>query len=197
MGLTVAAGGFYDHGEDAGFVACDDKRDVTIDGYFSLEQLLAGGVDVSGVGEGDSAAKLLDDCDAGGGVAESAEVIGIDFDRAGAEELLDAAADGGVEGAAEQRIGGGIADGLLLLLGVEALLVGGVAEREQCDDVGLGERRIAAVGDAELLRRSLEAEGDVVVLDMGRGAEIDDRLDADRVGEGDVAALRGRSGFRR
>jgi hypothetical protein len=104
-------------------------------------------------------AELLLDSDAGGGVAEGAEVIGVDFDGAGAEELLHAAADGGVECAAEQGIGGGIGDGLLLLLGVEALLVGGVAEGEQGDDVGLGQRRIAAVGDAELLRRSRAGRG--------------------------------------
>ena len=35
----------------------------------------------------------------------------------------------------------------------------------------------------------MQAEGDVVVLDAGGGAEVDGGLDADRVGEGDVAAL--------
>ena len=35
----------------------------------------------------------------------------------------------------------------------------------------------------------MQAEGDVVVLDVSRGAEVDDRFDADRIGEGDIAAL--------
>ena len=84
---------------------------MAVDGDFGLDQLLAGGVDVGGVGEGEVAAQLLLDDDAGGGVAERAEVVGIDFDAAGAEELLDAGADGGVERAAEQGVGGGVGDG--------------------------------------------------------------------------------------
>ena len=162
---------------------------MAVDGDFSLEELLAGGVDVGGVGEGDVAAELFLDDDAGGGVAEGAEVVGVDFDGACAEEFLDAAADGGVEGAAEQGIGGGIGEGLLLLLGVDALLIFSAAEGEQGDDVGLGERRIAAVGDGGLARGFLQAEGDVVILNAGGCAEVDDGLDAYGVGEGDVAAL--------
>ncbi len=78
--LAVAARGLDDHGEDAGLVAGHDQRDVAIDGHFRLEQLLAGGVDVGGVSERDVAPKLLLDGDARGGVAEGAEVIGVDFD---------------------------------------------------------------------------------------------------------------------
>ena len=74
-----AAGGFDDHGEDAGFVAGDEEGDMAVDGDFSLQQLLAGGVDICGVGERQVAAQLLFDNDAGGGVAEGAEVVGIDF----------------------------------------------------------------------------------------------------------------------
>ena len=111
--------------------------DVAVDGDLGLKQLLAGGVDVGGVGEGDVAAQLFLNDDAGGGVAEGAEVVGIDLDGAGAEEFLHAAADGGVEGAAEQGVGGGVGEGLLLLLGVDALLILGAAEGEQGDDIGL------------------------------------------------------------
>ena len=66
---------------------------MAVDGDFSLQQLLAGGVDVGGVGEGDVAAQLLFNNDARGGVAEGAEVVWINLDRAGAEELLNAAAE--------------------------------------------------------------------------------------------------------
>ncbi len=43
---------------------------MTVDGYFSLKQLLARGVYIGGVGERNVAAQLLLDGDAGGGVAE-------------------------------------------------------------------------------------------------------------------------------
>ena len=111
---------------------------MAVDGDFSLDQLLAGGVDVGGVGEGEVAAELLLDDDAGGGVAEGAEVVGIDFDGAGAEEFLDAAAYGGVEGSAEQGIGGGIGAGLFLLLGIDALLIFSASEGEEGDDSDSG-----------------------------------------------------------
>ena len=53
--LAEAAGGFQDHGEDAGFVAGYEEGDVPVDGNLSLEQLLASGVDVGGVSEGEVA----------------------------------------------------------------------------------------------------------------------------------------------
>ena len=188
-GSAVAARGLEDHGEDAGLVAGNDQGDMAIDGHLGLEQLLAGGIDVSGVGEDHGTAQLLLDDDAGGGVAEGAEVVGVHFDRAGPEEFLHAAADRGVEGSSEQCVGG-IGDGLLLLLGVEALLAGRVAEGQERDDVGLGKRGIAAVGDGQFLGRSVQAERDVVILNVGRGAEVDDGFDADRICESDVAALK-------
>jgi len=55
--------------------------------------------------------------------------------------------------------------------------------------VGFGQRRVAAVTDGKFLRRTVQAEGDVVVFDVRRGAEVDDGLDAHRIGKGDVAAL--------
>jgi len=80
-----AASGLDDHGEDADSSRATTKRDVAVDGHFSLEQLLAGGIHVGGVGEGDAAAELLLHRDTRGGVAERAQIIGIDFDRAGAK----------------------------------------------------------------------------------------------------------------
>src|SRR5208282_3285159 len=144
-------------------------RDMAVDGHLGLEQLLAGGVDVGGVGESDVAAQLLLDGNAGGGVAEGAEVVGIDLDAAGAEEFLHAAADGGIERAAKEGVGG-VGGRLLLLLGVQALLVGGVAERQQRQDIGFGQRRVAAIGNGKPLRRAVEAESDVVILNAGGGA---------------------------
>jgi len=57
-----------------------------------------------------------------------------------------------------------------------ALLAAGAAKGEESDDVGLGERGIGAVGDVHVLRRAVEAEGDVVVRDAGGGVEVDGGL---------------------
>lgn len=162
---------------------------MTVDGDFSLEQLLASGVDVGCVGEGEVAAQLLLDNDAGGGVAEGAEVVGIDFDGACSEEFLDAAADGSVESSAEEGVGGGIGESLFLLLRVDALLVLSTSEGEEGNNIGLGERWVAAISNGGLAGGAMEAEGDVVVFNAGSGTEVDDRLDAHRIGERDVAAL--------
>ncbi len=76
-----------------------------------------------------------------------------------------------------------------LLLLVDLRLFLGAAEREQGEDVGLGERRLGAVGGLEVGGGAVQADGDVVVLHAGGGVEVDDGVDADRVGEVDVAAL--------
>jgi hypothetical protein len=54
--LLESLGGFQDYGEDAGFVAGYLEGEVAVDGDFGLDELLAGGVDVGGVGEGEVAA---------------------------------------------------------------------------------------------------------------------------------------------
>ena len=71
-------------------------------------------------------------------LAEGADEGGIDFDGAAAEELGDAVGDGGVEGSAEQRVGGGVGAGLLLLGVRDLRFFLGFAEGEQAEDVGLG-----------------------------------------------------------
>ncbi len=81
---------------------------MAVDGNLGLEQLLAGGVHVCGVGQRKVAAQLLFDDDAGGRVAEGSEIVGIDLHRSSSEELLYAAGDGGVEGTTEQCVGGGV-----------------------------------------------------------------------------------------
>ena len=99
-----------------------------------------------------------------------------------------AAADGGVQSAAQQRVGGG-PDERLLLLHVKALLVCRVAQCQQRHHVGLRQRGIGAVVERQFFRRSMQAEGNVVVLDARRGVQIDIGLNADRVGEVDVTTL--------
>ena len=162
---------------------------MPVDGDLGLDQLLARGVDVSGVSEGEVAAQLLLDDDAGGGVAQGAQVVGVHFDAPGPKELLHAAADGGVQGAAEQGVGGGVGAGLFLLLRVQALLALGAPQRQQGHHVGLGQRRIASIGDSWPFQRSVHAQGDVVILHAGGGVQVDGGLNADRVGEVDVSAL--------
>ncbi len=85
--------------------------------------------------------------------------------------------------------GGGVGAGLDLLLLVELRFFLGAAEREQVEDVGFGERRLGAVGGLQVAGGAVQADGDVVGFDAGRGVEVDDGVDADGVGEVDVAAL--------
>ena len=148
MALAVAASGLDDHGKHARFVTGHDKRKLPVDRYFGLEQLLAGSVHICSVSERHIAAELFLDGDAGCGVAEGAEVVGIDLYGAGPKQLLYSIADCSVKGAAEQCVGGGIRNSLLLLLGVKALLVCGVAESEKRDNIRFGQRRIAAISNA-------------------------------------------------
>jgi len=102
---------------------------------------LSGGIHVGGVGECDIGAELLFNDDARGGVTQSAKIVGVYFDRAGAEEFLHAAANGGVERAAQQRIGGGVGAGagLNLLLRVDALLI--LGDTNSCLAVYSAKRR--------------------------------------------------------
>ena len=111
---------------------------MAIDGDLGLDQLLARGVDVGGISERQIPAQLLLDDDPRSGIAQGAKVVGVNFDRTGAKELLDAAAYGGIQGPAEQGVGSGISQGLFLLLGVEALLASGAAQGEQGNYVCLG-----------------------------------------------------------
>ena len=53
---------------------------MAVDGDLGLQKLLSGGVHVGSVGEGYVAAQLLFNGDARGGVAQGADVIGIDLD---------------------------------------------------------------------------------------------------------------------
>jgi hypothetical protein len=91
----------------------------------------------------------------------------------------------------------GLAPALLLLLGVEALLVSGAAQGQQSHHVGLRQRRIGAIGDRQFFRSAVQAEGNVVVLDAGRGVQVDGGLNAHRVGESRCRRAATRSGFRR
>ena len=75
------------------------------------------------------------------------------------------------------------------MLAVYCAFVGGAAEGEQGDDVGLGQGGFGAVGEAGLVGAAVEAERDVVIFDAGGGVDVDVGLDTDGVGEVDVAAL--------
>ena len=66
LNLAKAPAVLEHHGEDARFVLSYQQRDVAVDGYLCLDELLGGGVDVAGVGEGEVLADLFDYCDAGG-----------------------------------------------------------------------------------------------------------------------------------
>ena len=103
---------------------------------------------------------------------------------------MHAAAHGGIESAAEESIGGGIGAGLLLLLGVNTLLIASAAESQQCCDVGLRQWWIAANGDGHFpVRGSVDAQRNVIVFHARCCIQVDGGFNADRVGEGDVAAL--------
>ena len=53
---AIAAGGFDDHGENAGFVAGYEQRDMAVDSDLSLKQLLAGGIYIRRISERDVSA---------------------------------------------------------------------------------------------------------------------------------------------
>ena len=72
---------------------------------------------------------------------------------------------------------------------VRRALLFGPAEGQQSDDVLAGERRVGAIGSIQPLQGAVQADGDVVIADPGRGLDIEHRVNAYRVGEGNIAAL--------
>src|SRR6185437_5188436 len=104
----VTARGFDHHRKNAGLVAGDEKGNVAIDADFRLKQLLAGRVHIRGIGESYIASESLLNRDARSGIAQRTQVMGIDFDGTGPEKPLYAAADGGIERTAQERVRGGV-----------------------------------------------------------------------------------------
>ena len=118
------------------------------------------------------------------------ESLRIDFDVAGAEQTLEAAADGGVQCLAEDESAGLVGKDALagLLLELRRLLVG-AAESEESDDVGFGQGRFGPVVDVEPVGRTGHRDVEFVVANMAGGLQIELGLDGNRIGKRDIAAL--------
>ena len=100
------------------------------------------------------------------------------------------AAYGGIQSATKESVGRGIGAGLLLLLCVETLLIAGPPQRQQGRNVGLRKRGITAHRDGHFpVRGPVHTQSYVVILHACRCIQINGRLNADRVGKGDIAAL--------
>src|ERR1700731_211585 len=96
---------------------------MTVDRNLRLQQLLCRGVDIGGIGKCNVFTDLLLHGDTRGGVSERTQIAGVNLHGPGSKKLLNPAAYGRVEGAAEQHVRRRTrADRLLLLLRVEALL---------------------------------------------------------------------------
>ena len=128
------------------------------------------------------------------GVTFCAPDIGIDLDPAHSKQFLYAAAHSGVESFSQNGIRGRLGKGLIgcqlrSLLGLNLALLACAPEREQCNDVLGGQRRLGAVGYIQLVGRTVKSERYIVASNARRRFHIDHRLDAYWVGKDDVTAL--------
>lgn len=195
--LLFAAANAHVEADYAVLIAIAHDGDAAIHIVLSLNNLLRALRNVGGVSEGDVVGELLLDGDlrsVADGIGFGGEPLRIDFDVAGAEEAIEAAADGGVQGLAEDERGGLIGEGRLarLFLKLGRFFVG-AAEREKRDDVGFGQRRLRAVIETEAIGGSGDGDVEIVVADVSGGLKVELRLNGDGIGEGDVAALEGKS----
>lgn len=141
-------------------------RDVVL----GLDDLLRGLRDLGGVSEGKVVGDLLFDRDRrcrAGRRGLRVQPLGVNFDAADAKKPLGSVAEGGIQGLAENQVGGLLAKAGLRGTGKRARFTLCAAQGEQRDNVGVGQRRLGAIGEVELLRRSIHAERDVIVADMG------------------------------
>src|SRR5258708_4976873 len=92
--------------EDARFVAYRQQGNALRDIHLRLNQLLRSRIHVGRVRNLNIAGDVLLNGDPGTRTAYGADVGRIDLDTASAEELLHPAADGSIESAAQERIGG-------------------------------------------------------------------------------------------
>jgi hypothetical protein len=175
-------------------IAGADDGKVAIDIVLALDDLLRTLRDIGGVGEGNVVGELLLDGDlrtAGGGIGFGSEALRIDFDIAGAEQALEAAAGSVIDGLVKDEIGGLIGKNALAGLPLELRgFIAGAAESEQGDDVGFRQRRFGAVVDVEtVIGRAGDGDVEIVIADVSGRLEIELGFDGHWIGEGDIAAL--------
>src|SRR6201993_4428288 len=146
-------------------VAGADYRDVLAGVVLALINLLGGLRNILAVGQREVVNNLLLDGDlrAPGGVGFGVKALGIDFDFADPQQLLHTIAHGGIERFTQDEVRSGLAEGGVSRLRELRGLFAGLADRQQGDDVGFGQRWIGAVFHAERLAGiAVDADGGVV-----------------------------------
>src|SRR5512146_2537340 len=176
--------------DHAVLVAQCNQRNITRQVVLGLNDLLLGLGDVGDVGEGKGVGDLLLDGDAGpAGIVFRAARLRVNFDPADAEDFFQAVAVGGVQGLAEDGVGGGARIARVALLLQQRRFFACSPHGQQRDDVGRGQRRLGAVGGVQLVNLAMKTQGDVVIADAGAGLQVQNWFDAHRIAEGDIAAL--------
>jgi hypothetical protein len=119
------------------------------------------------------------------GIGFGGESLRIDFDIAGAEQALESAARGVIEGLAENEGAGLIRKSALagLFLELRRFSVG-AAQGEESDDVRLRQRRLGTVVEVEAsVGRTGKSEIELVVADVSGCLEIELRFNGNRIGK--------------
>ena len=191
--LFLAPADLHVEADNTVLVAVADEGNAAIDIVLPLNDLLRTLRNIGGVREGEVVGELLLDGDlraVADGIGDGAESLRIDFNIAGAEQALEAAAGGVIDGLVEDEIAGLIGKHALagLLLELRRLFVG-AAQGEQSDDVGFRQGRLGPVVNVEAVGCANYGDVEIVVADMAGGLQVELGFDGNRVGESDVAAL--------
>src|SRR5882762_2382104 len=183
------------HTERAVLIAQPDNRNIAVQVVLHLDHLLLGGAHVGDIGYRQIAGNLLlhgharPDVLPGSGGAKAGET-GIDAETGDSKQTLHTAPLLAGTRFSEQSRGSAVAGRARLPSDASVYrgLRSRLAECQKGDDVVSGQRRIGAIRQAHLAGLAGEIEGDLVLLDVCGGFEVDHRVHAERVGEIQVAA---------
>src|ERR1035438_2557949 len=144
--------------DHAVLIARAHHRNVAIDVVFALNDLLRTLRYVRAVSKRNVISELLFDGDLWAprrGVGLRGQPLWIDLDAADSKQLLHATAHRRVDCLVDDQVGRFVGERFLARLLLQLLrLFAGAAQRQQRDDVRLGQRRLRAIVDREALRRS-------------------------------------------
>src|SRR5438270_123473 len=168
--------------------------DILINVVFHLDHRLRRLREAGDVSKGDVVVDLLFNGHARAWVIFRADELRIDGHTAAAgKEPLHPVTESRIQGFAKNRIGSRGCVGALSRLGraIEGLIARS-PKGQQGDDVTVGERRIGTIRHAESFSTgslAMQANSDIIALDPGRHIKVYDRLDTERIAEGNVATL--------
>src|SRR6476646_182602 len=141
--------------------------DILIDVVFYLNNRFSGLSQACGVGHGNVVADLLLQSNSRAGVVGRAYIQRINLDAAGAKEPLDTVTHRGIDGLAKNGVGSRVVFASCGLPRVVNVLATRAAKGQQRDDVGVGERRIRAIGHAHAFPPDgtpVKPDGHVIIL---------------------------------